>query len=151
MKCCLLYEKGIKNIQPAFSLIRLYSSLFIEICCWCGLNVSIIHEKEWFEGVVLYAGREDNRLAVINTLILTVCCVHLNVEHKPGTNFVSVFGRKCQWTLWWRKIIFISMSVSEETSSKSFYKPHHISLSLPDRSEERRVGKECRSRWSPYH
>ena len=23
--------------------------------------------------------------------------------------------------------------------------------SFPDRSEERRVGKECRSRWSPYH
>ena len=23
--------------------------------------------------------------------------------------------------------------------------------SLPERSEERRVGKECRSRWSPYH
>ena len=22
---------------------------------------------------------------------------------------------------------------------------------LDDRSEERRVGKECRSRWSPYH
>ena len=22
---------------------------------------------------------------------------------------------------------------------------------LEDRSEERRVGKECRSRWSPYH
>ena len=22
---------------------------------------------------------------------------------------------------------------------------------LLDRSEERRVGKECRSRWSPYH
>ena len=24
-------------------------------------------------------------------------------------------------------------------------------LILTDRSEERRVGKECRSRWSPYH
>ena len=24
-------------------------------------------------------------------------------------------------------------------------------LSVEDRSEERRVGKECRSRWSPYH
>src|SRR3712207_8708024 len=24
-------------------------------------------------------------------------------------------------------------------------------LPPPDRSEERRVGKECRSRWSPYH
>ena len=23
--------------------------------------------------------------------------------------------------------------------------------SVLDRSEERRVGKECRSRWSPYH
>src|SRR3712207_6420269 len=22
---------------------------------------------------------------------------------------------------------------------------------VPDRSEERRVGEECRSRWSPYH
>src|SRR5258708_39600233 len=24
-------------------------------------------------------------------------------------------------------------------------------IDLTDRSEERRVGKECRSRWSPYH
>ena len=24
-------------------------------------------------------------------------------------------------------------------------------LTTKDRSEERRVGKECRSRWSPYH
>ena len=24
-------------------------------------------------------------------------------------------------------------------------------MALTDRSEERRVGKECRSRWSPYH
>src|SRR6266850_7433122 len=26
-----------------------------------------------------------------------------------------------------------------------------VDWSLEDRSEERRVGKECRSRWSPYH
>ena len=26
-----------------------------------------------------------------------------------------------------------------------------ISKISEDRSEERRVGKECRSRWSPYH
>ena len=24
-------------------------------------------------------------------------------------------------------------------------------MGIPYRSEERRVGKECRSRWSPYH
>jgi len=26
-----------------------------------------------------------------------------------------------------------------------------VILTVPGRSEERRVGKECRSRWSPYH
>src|SRR2546430_13453528 len=33
-----------------------------------------------------------------------------------------------------------------------FSNPHSCSqIRSPDRSEERRVGKECRSRWSPYH
>ena len=27
----------------------------------------------------------------------------------------------------------------------------HLGHEVQDRSEERRVGKECRSRWSPYH
>ena len=27
----------------------------------------------------------------------------------------------------------------------------NLSVQVIDRSEERRVGKECRSRWSPYH
>ena len=27
----------------------------------------------------------------------------------------------------------------------------NVVTKLSDRSEERRVGKECRSRWSPYH
>ena len=36
---------------------------------------------------------------------------------------------------------------------RSFYKLIHFFsiLFLTTRSEERRVGKECRSRWSPYH
>ena len=29
--------------------------------------------------------------------------------------------------------------------------PASLLLPAPMRSEERRVGKECRSRWSPYH
>ena len=29
--------------------------------------------------------------------------------------------------------------------------PYRITISKNGRSEERRVGKECRSRWSPYH
>ena len=29
--------------------------------------------------------------------------------------------------------------------------PNQLPMVLEERSEERRVGKECRSRWSPYH
>ena len=29
--------------------------------------------------------------------------------------------------------------------------PSGEEIDLDERSEERRVGKECRSRWSPYH
>ena len=29
--------------------------------------------------------------------------------------------------------------------------PKHEGMLFRSRSEERRVGKECRSRWSPYH
>ena len=29
--------------------------------------------------------------------------------------------------------------------------PDFLSVVVRSRSEERRVGKECRSRWSPYH
>src|SRR2546426_12693688 len=35
-------------------------------------------------------------------------------------------------------------------ASQIYRLPHLEPLEL-DRSEERRVGKECRSRWSPYH
>ena len=38
-----------------------------------------------------------------------------------------------------------SMELSTSNSSLSCIK------SMNSRSEERRVGKECRSRWSPYH
>ena len=42
-----------------------------------------------------------------------------------------------------------------ETDEADTYEPADILLDWenlnPARSEERRVGKECRSRWSPYH
>ena len=36
-------------------------------------------------------------------------------------------------------------------SQREIAKKLHVSKSTYARSEERRVGKECRSRWSPYH
>ena len=41
--------------------------------------------------------------------------------------------------------------LSEYHSGKRVSHKRVLELSYEDRSEERRVGKECRSRWSPYH
>src|SRR2546430_14473635 len=38
-----------------------------------------------------------------------------------------------------------------QNTTQIFSAPEHISAAQAWRSEERRVGKECRSRWSPYH
>ena len=38
------------------------------------------------------------------------------------------------------------------TCIKELNTPRYMNIEkIDDRSEERRVGKECRSRWSPYH
>ena len=38
-----------------------------------------------------------------------------------------------------------------ESRNMSGYYAQDKEAALKQRSEERRVGKECRSRWSPYH
>ena len=40
------------------------------------------------------------------------------------------------------------ITISEKIDNKKIVSVGHLRLV---RSEERRVGKECRSRWSPYH
>ena len=43
-------------------------------------------------------------------------------------------------------------AINGVTSNPSIFKAAFLSDSYKTtRSEERRVGKECRSRWSPYH
>ena len=39
----------------------------------------------------------------------------------------------------------------EGTKIRRFRVDNTIYMNFQNRSEERRVGKECRSRWSPYH
>src|SRR5256886_10133657 len=40
---------------------------------------------------------------------------------------------------------------AETATMAAFERVGAIEDTMSDRSEERRVGKECRSRWSPYH
>ena len=45
--------------------------------------------------------------------------------------------------------------IQPDYQSVSQWAAHYVAAKIkaanPTRSEERRVGKECRSRWSPYH
>src|SRR2546426_4159732 len=50
----------------------------------------------------------------------------------------------------------VGMAIAEAQLGALFNRPGHAVVDhctyfVASRSEERRVGKECRSRWSPYH
>ena len=47
------------------------------------------------------------------------------------------------------KVILVGVSLSDQDDTKESLE--ELKDLVSTRSEERRVGKECRSRWSPYH
>ena len=51
-----------------------------------------------------------------------------------------------------KREVYNSTILPQETTNISNKQPNLTAKAIRDRrSEERRVGKECRSRWSPYH
>ena len=49
------------------------------------------------------------------------------------------------------KLKFAKLNVDDNQDIAGKYDVRGIPCMIVYRSEERRVGKECRSRWSPYH
>ena len=45
----------------------------------------------------------------------------------------------------------LQLAIDHNATGHLIQVPQGLLSMLPERSEERRVGKECRSRWSPYH
>ena len=58
---------------------------------------------------------------------------------RPGKGFALV------------KTAFSLVSAGTERTTSEFAEKNLAAKAILTRSEERRVGKECRSRWSPYH
>ena len=58
------------------------------------------------------------------------------------------FADAREYWAWWSRAIYINRYVPAPTD---VYRRLYDLVQDKDRSEERRVGKECRSRWSPYH
>ena len=48
-------------------------------------------------------------------------------------------------------ILNIATAIKQKNLGKALFGPNAVTGFIFYRSEERRVGKECRSRWSPYH
>src|SRR2546425_1084091 len=91
------------------------------------------------------AGLEDIRKAVANVAKGGATAV---VLHKGSVRFAKdYFDEKLALILH----LSASTSLSPRADRKVLVTGVEEAISFGARSEERRVGKECRSRWSPYH
>src|SRR5260370_40764122 len=68
---------------------------------------------------------------------------------SPAANPIAARGHRRskqqrQRRIAWHRIVFLRGRKGEKDQ-------HKAGPAKRQRSEERRVGKECRSRWSPYH
>ena len=72
----------------------------------------------------------------------------LSEIQAKGTITVAMEGTWAPWTYHDENdnLVGYDVEVATEIAKKLGVEPQFV-----ERSEERRVGKECRSRWSPYH
>src|SRR6266705_3638744 len=97
-------------------------------------------------------------MMVISGILLSILFYILSVV-LINIVFVNFFFFKqktayeiVRW-LEFRRVLFRSVSGGHTmlVHVESDLKHHVIGATIDDRSEERRVGKECRSRWARYH
>eukprot|EP01012_Entosiphon_sulcatum_P004273 TRINITY_DN1162_c0_g2_i10.p3 TRINITY_DN1162_c0_g2~~TRINITY_DN1162_c0_g2_i10.p3 ORF type:complete len:107 (-),score=10.23 TRINITY_DN1162_c0_g2_i10:10-330(-) len=88
-------------------------------------------------------GHVDHGKTTLTAAIATVLSSKFGGEAKAYDQIDAAPEEKA------RGITINTAHVEYETANR-----HYAHVDCPghaDRSEERRVGKECRSRWSPYH
>src|SRR5256886_15189404 len=123
--------------EPDETLVQLASRPWTEIdgCCWKDENGEHLSPS----------------LAVADMRSLgTLNFENYNVEAREHRHHVFSgsgrgaeleFARGCPW----------SCTFCNKTLFRNKFRERDVDAVLAERSEERRVGKECRSRWSPYH
>ena len=131
-------------------------------------------EHAWHMAVMAYLLKEYSNEEVDIAKVMIMCLIHDIVEIEAGDTYAyDAEGKKTQKArenLAKEKIFsilpddqkqeFINLfdEFEEHQSAEAKFvhamdnlQPLLLSNSNLTRSEERRVGKECRSRWSPYH
>src|SRR2546430_17214277 len=76
---------------------------------------------------------------------------------RTAVAWIALFATVSSLLSWGFSLVFSGLLVREvvrrvpETDYRAAGAAGYLGLGSVWRSEERRVGKECRSRWSPYH
>ena len=77
------------------------------------------------------------------------------VLDQPGRalgGYAFTWGYKVEGTAtWFGMLLPDGSTLASADKMQAFWTGDAPTSAAPTRSEERRVGKECRSRWSPYH
>src|SRR2546429_6820361 len=104
--------------------------------------------------ILLAAAQAIGIVVIAYGFIATAVCVLV------GPVFVPFFiVPRMDWIFWGWLRCFIQYAFYQVIAAAVVYVIANLILGIMDlqpkgtisRSEERRVGKECRSRWSPYH
>ena len=96
------------------------------------------------------------------TYYITTPIYYANAEAHLGSAYTTIAADVlARWNRLLGNEVFFLTGTDEhgqkiqQTAEEASLKPKEfvdkIAASFENRSEERRVGKECRSRWSPYH
>src|SRR5256885_14078878 len=88
-------------------------------------------------------GGTDNRAAVRGADLVIIAVKPQNVRELLEEIRADVTPAQL--------VISVAASVPTGFIENILATPTPVVRAMPNRSEERRVGKECRSRWSPYH
>ena len=135
----------IPTVKPAFgsafNLDPLVGSVFPLVLSGIGILASIL-------GVLMVRGGENTNPAkalnigtYVSALIVVVCSFVLSYKFFDNINpAVAIVAG-----------LVVGVLIGKITEIYTSGDYRHIKKIARSRSEERRVGKECRSRWSPYH
>ena len=157
-----------KSTKTSYSGSFLYSLWVIHVA-WC--NVSICLQLSLWLNSESLSKTPEAAVTGEPTHKLSLCLIlwasyHAPLAHWSGSSLelAGAWCRSWQYFQTNNQLLKKKMSTSQHTcqivrNALGHYigigmedpeTPHQFPLQLP-RSEERRVGKECRSRWSPYH
>src|SRR2546422_6684017 len=110
----------------------------LSISPWCWSSLS-----RFFFFFQAEDGIRDVAVTGVQTCALPICVLEL-----LGVGAVALMVLAGQWYILFNVISAVAAVPEQFKDAATVFR---LSTGARWRSEERRVGKECRSRWSPYH